>query len=88
MSLRRQVALAVGYAFSPIQLIPSFIPVLGLLDDVAILSAGMRVALWLTPSGVLTACRERAAVVAEDRETRWPESHARRRRGLASYGGA
>jgi uncharacterized membrane protein YkvA (DUF1232 family) len=61
-------ALAVGYGFSPIQLIPSFIPVLGLLDDVVILSAGMRVALWLTPPGALSACRERAAVVAEDRE--------------------
>jgi uncharacterized membrane protein YkvA (DUF1232 family) len=52
-------ALAVGYAFSPIQLIPSFIPVLGLLDDVVILSLGMRLALWLTPSAVLASCRER-----------------------------
>jgi uncharacterized membrane protein YkvA (DUF1232 family) len=54
-------ALAVAYAFSPIQLIPSFIPVLGVLDDVVVLSLGMRLALRLTPSNVLASCRERAA---------------------------
>jgi uncharacterized membrane protein YkvA (DUF1232 family) len=52
--------LAVGYTFSPVQIIPSVIPVLGLLDDVVILSAGMRLALWLTPPAILAECRERA----------------------------
>ena len=53
--------LAVAYAFSPIQLIPSFIPVLGMVDDVVVLSLGIRLALRLIPPDVLTACRDRAA---------------------------
>jgi uncharacterized membrane protein YkvA (DUF1232 family) len=54
-------ALAVAYAFSPIQLIPSFIPVLGMVDDVVVLSLGIRLALRLVPPDVLTACRGRTA---------------------------
>ena len=54
-------ALALAYAFSPIQLIPSFLPVVGWLDDVVILSLGIRLALRLTPPDVLASCRERAA---------------------------
>jgi uncharacterized membrane protein YkvA (DUF1232 family) len=53
-------ALAVAYAFSPIQLIPSGIPVLGMFDDVVVLSLGMRLALRLIPKDVLTSCREHA----------------------------
>ena len=54
-------ALALAYAFSPIQLIPSFLPVVGWLDDVVILALGVRLALRLTPPDVLASCRERAA---------------------------
>jgi uncharacterized membrane protein YkvA (DUF1232 family) len=54
-------AVALAYAFSPIQLIPSFLPVVGWLDDVVILGLGMRLALRLTPLDVLASCRERAA---------------------------
>ena len=39
----------VGYALSPIDLIPDFIPVLGLLDDLVLLPAGIWLALQLIP---------------------------------------
>ena len=44
------VAIAViAYAVSPIDLIPDFIPVLGLLDDVIIVPLGIALAVRLTP---------------------------------------
>ncbi len=62
-----------GYVFSPIQLIPSFIPVIGWLDDAAVLYAGMRILKRLTPAAVMTECRANAAVVLgklfRDKET-------------------
>ena len=44
------VAIAVlAYAVSPIDLIPDFIPVLGLLDDIILLPLGVALAVRLTP---------------------------------------
>jgi uncharacterized membrane protein YkvA (DUF1232 family) len=54
-----------AYALSPIDLIPDLIPVLGLLDDLLILPAGIWLALRLVPPEVLAACRTRAALLAE-----------------------
>jgi uncharacterized membrane protein YkvA (DUF1232 family) len=51
---------AVGYVLSPIQLIPSFIPFIGLMDDVAVLSAGMALVRCLTTAVVLEDARGRA----------------------------
>jgi len=48
---------AVGYVLSPVQLIPSFIPFIGLMDDVAVLSAGMALVRWLTAAAVLQDAR-------------------------------
>lgn len=42
-------ALVVTYALSPIDLIPDFIPVLGLLDDMILLPLGIALAIKLTP---------------------------------------
>jgi uncharacterized membrane protein YkvA (DUF1232 family) len=53
-----------GYLFSPIQLIPSFIPVIGLLDDVAVLFLGAKLLKKITPPDVLTECRQLADVAA------------------------
>ena len=53
-------ALVVGYALSPIDLIPDFIPVLGYLDDLVIVSAGIYLSLKMIPEDVLEECRERA----------------------------
>lgn len=50
----------VGYAFSPIDLIPDFIPVLGYLDDLILIPLGISLALKMIPTEVLIECRERA----------------------------
>lgn len=48
--LAKWVAIAViTYALSPIDLIPDFIPVLGLLDDIVIVPLGIALAVKLTP---------------------------------------
>lgn len=54
------VAGIVAYAFSPLDLIPDFIPVLGYLDDLILLPLGITLAIRLVPSAVLAECRSRA----------------------------
>lgn len=62
----RALALAIAaYAFSPIDLVPDFIPVLGLLDDLLLLPLGIALLLRLAPAEVLDRARERAARAAE-----------------------
>ena len=53
----------VGYAFSPIDLIPDFIPVLGYLDDLLLVPLGVVLALKMIPADVLAECREEAQEV-------------------------
>ena len=50
---------------SPIDLIPDFIPVLGLLDDVVIVPAGLWLFVKLLPPGVMEEHRAAAAAAAE-----------------------
>jgi len=54
-------AAIVAYAFSPIDLIPDFIPVLGLLDDFLLLPVGVWLVLKLVPAEVMAECREQGA---------------------------
>lgn len=62
----------VGYAFSPIDLIPDFIPVLGYLDDLVLVPAGIGLAIRMIPPEVLAECRERSAeVMAQGKPTNW-----------------
>lgn len=54
-------ACVVGYALSPIDLIPDFVPVLGYVDDLLLLPLGVVLVLKLIPGDVMHDCRERAA---------------------------
>ena len=50
----------VGYAFSPIDLIPDFIPIIGYLDDLVIIPLGIKIALLMIPKYVMIESREKA----------------------------
>jgi uncharacterized membrane protein YkvA (DUF1232 family) len=76
---RVMVACAVGYLFSPIQLIPSFIPVIGFLDDFLVLSAGFKLAHWLAPESVICDARRRARTYAIQRTQEAPTMAGRAR---------
>jgi uncharacterized membrane protein YkvA (DUF1232 family) len=66
------LSLAVAaYALSPIDLIPDFIPILGLLDDLLIVPAGVALAIRMIPAPLMAEFRERA-----DRLGRRPRSVA------------
>ena len=53
------IFLTISYALSPIDLIPDFIPVLGLADDLIILPIMFIITLRLIPDHVLNDCREK-----------------------------
>jgi len=55
-------ACIVGYAFSPIDLIPDFVPVLGYLDDLILIPLGIAFVLRAIPPEVMAECREKAAI--------------------------
>jgi uncharacterized membrane protein YkvA (DUF1232 family) len=57
---RAFAAVVVGYAFSPIDLIPDPIPVLGYLDDLILIPLGVALAIRMIPPRVLAECREEA----------------------------
>jgi uncharacterized membrane protein YkvA (DUF1232 family) len=50
----------VSHLLSPIQVIPTFIPVIGQLDDLFVLFIGMKLIRRLTPSAILAECEQRA----------------------------
>jgi uncharacterized membrane protein YkvA (DUF1232 family) len=67
----------VGYAFSPIDLIPDFIPVLGYLDDLVLVPLGIALALRMIPPAVLAECREAARTLGEQgKPTSWAAAAA------------
>jgi uncharacterized membrane protein YkvA (DUF1232 family) len=57
-------ACTAAYLFSPVQLIPGFIPVIGFLDDLLVLFIGAKLIQKLIPPDVLTECRELAQAVS------------------------
>ena len=71
------VAFVVGYAFSPIDLIPDPIPILGYLDDLLLVSLGIALALKMIPPAVLDECREQAQLTMEEgNPTNWKAAAA------------
>jgi uncharacterized membrane protein YkvA (DUF1232 family) len=59
----------VGYAFSPIDLIPDAIPVIGYLDDLVLIPRGSPRHKVEIPAPVLAECREKAPQALEERPT-------------------
>jgi uncharacterized membrane protein YkvA (DUF1232 family) len=64
-------ALVAAYAFSPIDLIPDFIPVLGLLDDLLLLPLGIMIALRLIPPDLMTRYRNVAGRRIAQHKSLW-----------------
>jgi len=50
----------VAYVLSPVQIIPSFIPVIGLMDDAVVIGAGLWLIRKLTPDKTLQDARDHA----------------------------
>ena len=71
-------ACTAGYLFSPVQIIPSFIPLIGFLDDFLVLFLGAKAVRRLTPPEVLGECR----ALADAAETRRKEEI---RSGIARF---
>jgi uncharacterized membrane protein YkvA (DUF1232 family) len=59
-------ALVVAYAFSPIDLIPDFVPVLGYLDDLVLVPLGIALALKMIPADVIAEAREEVETAFPD----------------------
>ena len=60
MIVRGLALFVAAYAFSPIDLIPDFIPVIGYLDDLLLIPLGLALVIRFTPPEVLVSAREQA----------------------------
>jgi uncharacterized membrane protein YkvA (DUF1232 family) len=65
------MAVVLGYAISPIDLIPDFIPILGYLDDLIIIPAGIYLSIKMIPQGVMQECREKAKSDKFSTKSKW-----------------
>ena len=54
------IGLVIAHTFSPIDLVPDFIPVLGYLDDFIIAPLGIALAIRMIPQDVMEECRKAA----------------------------
>ena len=65
-------ACVVSYAFSPIDLIPDFIPVIGYLDDLILIPLGIKIALSMIPAEVMTESRIQAQeLIRQGKPVNW-----------------
>ena len=65
------MGLTIGYAISPIDLIPDFIPVIGQVDDLIIVPAGIALVVKLIPKNVMEEYRQKAAAGPINSRTKW-----------------
>lgn len=64
--------LVIAYAFSPIDLVPDFIPVLGYIDDLILVPLGITLAIKMIPGSVMVDCRMQAEIeTAEGKQANW-----------------
>jgi len=65
-------ACVVAYAFSPIDLIPDPIPILGYWDDLILIPLGIKAALSMIPVEVMAESREKAReLIGQDKPVNW-----------------
>ena len=64
------VAGCVAYALSPVDVIPDFIPVIGLVDDLIFIPIALALAVRFIPDEVLADCRRRAGEIAARKTSR------------------
>ena len=65
------IVITVGYALSPIDLIPDFIPILGLLDDIIIVPVLIYLTVKLVPKEIMERCRHMAQVRELPQKKSW-----------------
>ncbi|MGD9143405.1 MAG: YkvA family protein [Dehalococcoidia bacterium] len=65
------MGIIVAYALSPVDLIPDFIPIIGYLDDLILIPAGIYLTLKLVPDEVLEEYREKARSEPVDSRIKW-----------------
>ena len=63
--------LIIGYALSPIDFIPDFIPVIGYLDDLIIVPAGIALLIRMIPKEIMEECRTKARVQPLSNKKNW-----------------
>lgn len=63
--------LVLAYAVSPIDLIPDFIPVLGLLDDLILVPLGVALVVRMTPRPLWQACLRQAEAAVQQLPKLW-----------------
>lgn len=69
----RMIACCVmAYVLSPVQIIPSFIPVIGFMDDAAVIATGLWLIRMLTPKKILQDARDHAQTAMKHGETARP----------------
>lgn len=65
------ILITLGYALSPIDLIPDFIPVLGIIDDLIILPGLIYLSIKMIPEDVMEYCRREAEIRPWKRKKNW-----------------
>lgn len=65
------MALIIGYVICPIDLIPDFIPVLGELDELINVPAGIALIMKMIPKTIMEDCRRRAREEPINTRTKW-----------------
>lgn len=69
--LKLFILLILGYALSPIDLIPDFIPILGYLDDFLLLPIGIILAIKLIPDNLYQEFKKDAEISMDNRFSRF-----------------
>lgn len=65
------IVITIAYAFSPVDLIPDFIPILGLLDDLIILPLMIFLIVKLIPDETIERCRQQAESEKFETKKNW-----------------